>query len=219
MSIRSVIPFLFLLLPGAASAVDWPTSLAGWWFTPDQQGQRLFEQERYREAAESFQDPSRKGVALFRAGDFDSAAAVFGRISTAEAAYNRGNALVMLGRYEEAIDSYELALERRPGWAEADENRAMAAARLALLAPPETDAGGTGGMLEADEIVFDDSGRVRDGGSEVETEGGESLSEEEMRSVWLRRVQSDPADFLRSRFAYQLYRQEQEQSDEAPDAD
>ena len=35
--------------------------------------------------------------------------------------------------------------------------------------------------------------------------GGEAMAEDEMRAVWLRRVQSDPADFLRNRFAYQLW--------------
>jgi Ca-activated chloride channel family protein len=219
MTARILLFGMLMLLSATAEAGGWPADLAGWWITPDQQGQRLFEQERYAEAAEAFVDPTRKGVAFFRAGDFESAAAVFGRVPTAEAAYNRGNALVMLGRYEEAIAAYALALERRPGWQEAVENRAVAEARLALLAPPETDAGGTGGQLGADEIVFDDSGRVSEGGSEVETEGGETLSEEEMRSVWLRRVQNDPADFLRSRFAYQLYRQEQESAGDAADTD
>jgi Ca-activated chloride channel family protein len=64
--------------------------------------------------------------------------------------------------------------------------------------------------LGADEIVFDDTGRVNKAGSEDVTEGGEGLSEDEMRAVWLRRVQNDPAEFLRTRFAYQLYRDDAE---------
>jgi len=125
-----------------------------------------------------------------------------------EATYNRGNALVMLGRYEEAIQSYEDALNARPGWVEVEQNLAIARVRLERLAPPESDEGGTGGQLEADEIVFDDTGRVNKSGSEEVTEGGEQLSDDEMRAVWLRRVQNDPAQFLRTRFAYQLYRDE-----------
>ena len=73
----------------------------------------------------------------------------------------------------------------------------------------EDDAGGTGGQLEADEIVFDDTGRVNKSGAETETEGGQQMSDDEMRAVWLRRVQNDPAEFLRTRFAYQLYRDQQ----------
>jgi len=194
-------------------AFDWPGDLRGWWLTPDQQGQRLFEQGHYLEAAEQFEDPARRGAAYYRGGDFERAAGVFGRMRSAEAAYNRGNALIFLGQYDAAIDSYERALELRPGWAPAQENRALAIARKQLLAPPESDAGGTGGQLEADEIVFDDTGRVEASGSETVTEGGEPMSQDEMRAVWLRRVQNDPADFLRARFAWQLFRQNREEAD------
>lgn len=187
------------------------------WLTADQRGWRLFESGRFLEAAEVFGDPALRGAAYYRGGDFESAAAVFGRIATPEAAYNRGNALVMLGRYEEAIGSYARALEARPGWREALENRAIAEARLAALAPPESDAGGTGGELGADEIVFDDTGRVEKSGTEAVTEGEGGLSEDELRAVWLRRISNDPGEFLRARFAYQLYRSEQEGGD-APDS-
>ncbi len=193
-------------------------SASGWWLTPDQQGQRLFDQEKYLQAAEAYEDAGRKGVAYFRAGDFQNAASVFGRIRGPEAAYNRGNALLMSGNYEEAIKSYEQALLQRPSWREAEENLTIARLRLEKLAPPEDDAGGTGGQLGADEIVFDDTGRVNKSGSEEVTTGGDALSEEEMRAVWLRRVQNDPADFLRARFSYQLYREEQEGQDD-PAAD
>ena len=81
-----------------------------------------------------------------------------------------------------------------------------------MLAPPDSDDGGTGGQLEADEIVFDDTGRVNKSAQEQVIEAGEALSDEEMRAVWLRRMQSDPADFLRARFSYQLYRDEQQES-------
>jgi len=127
-----------------------------------------------------------------------------------QAAYNRGNALVMLGRYDEAIASYEDALKLNSTWTQAEENLAVARARKERLAPPDSDEGGTGGQLEADEIVFDDSGRVNKSGSEQVTDGGEALPEDELRAVWLRRVQNDPAEFLRTRFAYQLYRDEQQ---------
>ena len=196
--------FLILTIPTVALGGGW----GDWWLTADQQGARLFEQERYLQAAEVFESPQRRGIAYFRGGDFENAASVFGRIGSPEAAYNRGNALVMLGRYEEAIKSYEDALKVRPDWTVAADNLAIARVRLERLAPPETDDGGTGGQLAADEIVFDDSGRVNKSGSEDVTEGGEGLSDDEMRAVWLRRVQNDPADFLRTRFAYQLYRDE-----------
>jgi Ca-activated chloride channel family protein len=203
---------LFLLAP-AAQASGW----ADWWLLPDQQGQLLFDRGQFAEAAEAFEDPARRGAAYFRAGDFENAAALYGRLPTPEAAYNRGNALIMLGRYEEAIKSFEQALNMRPGWAEAEQNRDIAQARKDLLAPPESDDGGTGGQLEADEIVFDDTGRVNKSGQEQVLEEGGALSDEEMRAVWLRRMQNDPAEFLRARFSYQLYRDEQQEQESEND--
>lgn len=197
-----------------ARADGLPGSWAGWWLTADQQGQQLEKQQKYSEAAEAYANPDRRAAAYFRAGDFESAAGLWGRVGTAGADYNRGNALVMLGRYEDAIGAYDAALARRPQWSEADQNREIARLRLQRLAPAEDDAGGTGGKLGADEIVFDDSGRVEKAGSEVETEGGEEMSDEALRAVWLRRSQGDPGEFLRARFAYQLYRDNQDGADD-----
>jgi Ca-activated chloride channel family protein len=194
-----------LLLSTAATAED---RFIDWWLTPDQQGQRLSARGDFGAAAERFRDPMRRGVALFRAGDFEAAAAVFGRISTAEAAFNRGNSLVMSGKYEEAISSYDRALQLRRGWSEAEENRRIARIRLERRQPPDDDADGTGGKLGADEIVFDERGAK--GSSEQVIEGEQGPSDQELRAIWLRRVQTRPADFLRSRFAYQLARQGEE---------
>lgn len=197
-----------------AHAKGLPGDWAGWWLTPDQQGQRLEQQQRYSEAAGVYADPSRRAAAFFRAGDFKSAAGLYGRISGAEADYNRGNALIMLGRYADAILAFDAALAAQPEWHEAVQNREIARLRLQRLAPPEDDAGGTGGKLGADEIVFDDTGRVDKGGAEVESEGGEELSDEALRAVWLRRSHGDTGDFLRARFSYQLFRKNQEEASE-----
>ena len=205
---------VFLLFPVHAHA----SGFLDLWLTPDQQGQQLFNAEQYLEAAEAFTDPAQRAASYYRGGAFESAAALYGVMNTAEAAYNRGNALVMLGRYDEAIASFERSLQLKPGWPEAQQNLDIAKIRQERLQPQGDDAGGTGGQLEADDIVFDDTGRVNKSGSEVSTEGGEGMNDTEMRAVWLRRVQSDPADFLRARFSYQLYRDSTEAGDE-PDVD
>ena len=106
-------------------------ALVSWqdlWSTPDQRGQRLMEAGHYAEAAAQFADPMRRGVAQFRAGDFKAAAETFGGIDTADAAYDQGTALIMLGKYDEAIKRFDRALVLRPGWADAEANRTLAAA-------------------------------------------------------------------------------------------
>lgn len=188
------------LLPMAAQA-HWFTGL---WLTADQQGQRLMDEGRYREAAQRFLDPMRAGVAWYRAGEFQRAAHAFARVNSPEALFNRGNALLLQGRYDAAIGAYQQALKQRPDWTEAAANRDLAIARQQRLAPAEDDAGGTGGQLGADELVLDDSGRVAKSQARqtVETEAG--MSDLELRELWLRRVATEPADFLRARFLRQL---------------
>jgi len=184
-----------------AKAFEW----ADLWFTPDQQGQRLMDQGEYLQAAGKFTSPEKIGAALFLAGDFENAAAVLGRSGSAEANYNRGNANIMLGQYDAAIQAYQDALSRRPGWREAEENLQIAILRKQALAPPDDDFGGTGGMLEADEIVFDTTGRVNQSSSEQVIDAAEQQAgEDELRAMWLRKVETRPADFLAARFNYQL---------------
>ncbi len=196
-----LIALIFMCHTPAAVALEW----SDLWLTPDQQGQRLMDQGKYRQAADTFTTPERIGAALFQAGEFESAASVFGRSASAEAAYNRGNAHIMLGDYDAAIDAYHTALSKRPAWPAAEQNLQIATLRKQALAPPEDDFGGTGGMLEADEIVFDQSGRVNKSSSEqVIDAADQQLGEDEMRAMWLRKVETRPADFLAARFNYQL---------------
>jgi Ca-activated chloride channel family protein len=177
------------------------------WLTADQQAERAFRTGRFDEAARLWSEPLRQGTAFYRDRDFKSAERAFARDRSADGAYDHGTALVMLGKYDEAIRSYDRALQLRPGWKEAQDNRAIAQARKDRLAASGGVDEGTEGELKADSIEFD--GKTKhDQGETVEVAGGTPLNDEELRSLWLRRVQTKPADFLRARFAYQLQEQE-----------
>ena len=168
--------------------------------TPDQSGYRLFEGEQYAAASERFTDPMWKGVALFKQGAFKDAAGIFAGYDTAEGAFNHGNALIMQGKYEDAATRYQRALELKPGWEPAEVNLGIALARAKQV---ETKGGDmTGGQMGADDITFE-KGKPPEGAGEEEVEGGKPLSDAAMRASWLRRVQTRPADFLKSKFAYQ----------------
>jgi Ca-activated chloride channel family protein len=211
--LRRFVLLTTLLAVGGALLWAWSAadrSFANLWQTPEQQGQRLLARGRYAEAARRFQEPLWQGVALYRDGQFKAAAAAFARRDTPESVFNRGNALLMHGKYTEAIASYDRALLARPDWLEARANRDLAEARRQQLAPPADDAGGTGGQLEADEYVFEDRPRQSGDSKAVEVVSGEKLSEAQVQALWLRRVQTKPADFLRAKFAYQYSRQQQE---------
>jgi Ca-activated chloride channel family protein len=173
---------------------------ADFFVTADQRGQWLMDRQDYQQAAETFSDPLRQGSAYYRAGDFKSAASVFAGLPGQEAAFNHGNSLVMLGKYQDAINSYDQALELRPDWQAAKTNREIARGRAERLDFEGGDM--TGGKLGADEIVFDLKKNSPNAGEEV-VEGGAELSDEELRAMWLRQVQTTPGDFLRAKFAYQ----------------
>ena len=188
----------------------WIWAGTGWsfkrlWVTEAQSVQTQLSHHDYEAVLKTTGDPLARGVALYRMAEFKAAAVEFQRLSSPEAAFNLGNALVFQGEYEAAIDAYSRALEMRPNWEAPRTNTVICEARLAAMAPPEDDYGGTGGQLEADEIVFDDRGKNASGNQTEQVEGsGGELSQEEMRALWLRRVQTQPADFLRSKFSYQL---------------
>jgi Ca-activated chloride channel family protein len=200
-------------LVAVLGGVVWAWSAAGrsfghMWLTPDQQGAWLAAHQRNVEAAARFRDPVRQGSALYRAGEYEKAAAAFARADSPEAAFDRGNALVMRGKYDDAIASYDRALARRPAWYEAQSNRDLALVRKQRMAPTATGEEDTGQRAKPDEIVLDDQAR-QPGARQTETVAGENLDNEQVQALWLRRVQTKPADFLRAKFAYQLSHQGQ----------
>lgn len=184
----------------ALAIAAWMVGWANLWSTPDQRGWRLMEERRYAEAALSFADPMWQGTAQFRAGNFKEAAQIFGGMDTAEAAYDQGNALVMLGKYDDAIARYDRALALRPGWPDAEANRTLARLRAEAIRQKGGDAGDQ--REGADQIVYDKDKKDQQG--QQTQVAGAPMSDEAVRALWLKRVQTRPADFLKARFAYQL---------------
>ncbi len=93
-----------------------------WWRSPDQRGKRLLEQGQATEAAAQFRDPAWRATALHHAGKHHEAAALWGEHGTPDAHYNRGNALARQGLIEEAMASYQSALDQRPDMEDAQAN-------------------------------------------------------------------------------------------------
>jgi len=188
--------FIAVLAAGSYSLATGTVTL----LTPDQQAYRFYEQANYAQAAENFADPLWQGVALFKQGEFEHAAGVFAGYDTAEAAFNHGHALVMQGKYEGAAARYARALELKPGWEDASINYEIALTRAAMLKQEGGDM--TGGMLGADDIVFSE-GKSPPAAGEEQVVAGQEMSDAEQRAVWLRHVQTKPAEFLAAKFAYQ----------------
>ncbi len=134
-----LLPFLMLLTPTTAEALEWPESwkldLEHLWQRPDQKGMQALEQGDPRQAAENFQNPAWKSAAHYRAGEHEAALKSLEGMEDALSHYNRGNALARLGRYQEALKAYDEALTQQPDHADAKHNREVV--RKAIPPPPE----------------------------------------------------------------------------------
>ena len=64
-----------------------------------------------------------QGTQAYRKGDFARAAQLYGGVDSADAHYNRGNALAKTGQYPQAIDAYDEALRRQPTMGDALANK------------------------------------------------------------------------------------------------
>jgi len=113
-----------LLLDGVLLPQD---ARAGWWEDlwqrRDQQAYQALADQDPSQAAALALDPELSGEAWYRAGEYSNAQQAWTGSVTADAQYNRGNALAQLGEYEAAIAAYDTALEQQPGMADALYNR------------------------------------------------------------------------------------------------
>jgi Ca-activated chloride channel homolog len=200
----TALAIVFVLPPsvgttGAALGLPSDFSWLDLWMTRDQQGRYYFQKGDYKEAAEKFENPLWRGVASVRAGEYDSGLNAFALSDTAEAWYNQGDALAHMGKYPEAVAAYQQALSRRPHWKEAEDNLALV---QSLIPKPKIDKKdkdeeqAEAPDLPPDQIKFDEKGK----------EGKKTsirMKPETIADIWMRNIQTTPADFLRRRFAMQ----------------
>jgi Ca-activated chloride channel family protein len=193
----------FVSTPAAAGFLDW-------WLTPDQQGRLFYQRGDYQRAARSFEDEQWKAQAFYSSGDFANAAVLFAKDETAAGFFNLGNALSKQEKLGEAIAAYEQALALQPDFPEAAFNLDWVTGLKEVDEKEYDDAGGTGGKLKADRTVMDETGaKAQTEISDREFKADSGMTDEQIQSMWMQRVQTTPADFLQFKFSYQLGQQEQ----------
>jgi len=184
---------LFLQQPVAVSNHHWFWDL---WLTADQQGRYYFQKEEYKIAADRFKDPMWRGLALSRAGDYATALDQFANSNSPEAWYNQGNSLAHLHRFPEAVHAYEQALKAKPNWPAAQDNLRLV---RSLIPPPKNNEG-------EEEAPKQEPGETQVEDKDDSGKKGKQrlqMNSEKMADVWMRNIQTSPADFLRRRFAIQ----------------
>lgn len=96
-----------VLAPPPAQAIDW-----------------------WQRADHARHEQMQQGAEAYRDGDYATAARAWEGLDTADAHYNRGNALARQGRFAEAIKAYDRALELQPGMEDALANREVVQAAM-----------------------------------------------------------------------------------------
>lgn len=115
-----VIPLAVGIAPPEAHA-DW----IDLWQRADQQTAEAMHRGDYEQALSTARNGAWLGAISYRRGQYESAAIFFAADDTADAHYNRGNALAKLERFEQALSAYDMALTHDPEHRDALFNREL----------------------------------------------------------------------------------------------
>jgi Ca-activated chloride channel family protein len=122
---RGIVFGLILIFLTPALAVE-AVGIHDYFKSSEELGKEALDEGDCEKAIETFQDPYRKGVAYYKAGNFAEAEKLFSQSSrldvASNAAYNLGNCLVQQQKLKEAITAYEDVLKKWPDHIKAKEN-------------------------------------------------------------------------------------------------
>ena len=100
---------LLTFMPFEAYAFDWKNI----WYNNNERAMRIMP-ENPELAEQLFSDPFWRAIAQYRQEKYQQAIDNFSRVESDLAYYNKANTLVKLGLYEQAIESYQKAIEHNP---------------------------------------------------------------------------------------------------------
>ncbi len=182
--------------------------LAGIWFTPDQQGRFEFERGNYLEAAARFEDPTWKALSYYAAEKWDAAAAAVVGKEDADSLFLLGNAYAEGGKLQSAVYAYDRALQKRPTFRAARENRDRVDHLLHSLQEDtdeddlqKVDQGSDDAATQVDPDALAKRPPPQSGTSTPTSQAGALEAQ-----IWLERLSTDPATFLKQKLAVQAAR-------------
>ena len=201
------------------------------WLTQDFQAQKYYELGDFEQAAELFTDPMHRGTAWYKSGLYKNAIRAFSQDTTAMGAYNLGLAYYKNGDYAAAEQAFGLAVEMNPTMSDARKNQTLMqqmTAGTGEVNPEEAEESVP--AEQAQNIENKDPEDLGGGGQEATKEDmekerkeetvntdiqkGKELDEvpdnfetgkqDESQKILMRKVDDDPALFLKRKFAHQV---------------
>jgi len=222
--------YLFIIQLSVSSCSDNQT-FNDLWYTKDYQAQKLYNASDYENAASTFTQPMYQGVAYYKAGEYDKAIEAFAKDPSANGLYNLGMAHYKNGDYTAAEIAFNKAIEADPSLEQAAKNSAQM--EQLINAQNETsldDAQEAGEQGPAKNKQNSGPEDLSGGGQEATKEDMQKERQEETVStdirkgkeldevpddfetektdnsqkVLMRKVDDDPALFLKRKFKYQV---------------
>ena len=206
------------------------------WYTADYQAQKLSDKGDYLEAAETFENPLRKGIAYFKAENYDSAIRYFNEDTTAISKYNLGLAYYKNGDLISAQLAFQQAIEKDSNFQKAqdfnnDLQKIMSSGQD--LDPndateSENPNGAnnkqnnsmedlSGGGQEAseedmekerrEETAVTDIRKVKELDEVPDDIGEDDMPRQDNTKVLMQKIDDDPTLFLKRKFRYQVKKQ------------
>jgi len=224
--------FSLLFMVSLSSCSNNDNSFKDLWVSKNYQAQKMTEEENYQEAGETYTNPLRKGVAYYKAGNYDEAINAFEKDTTAMGAYNLGISYYKNGDYAAAELAFGKAVEMDPdnelaktnqqitqqiisGENEASVEEAQEAEKEKQIgqneqnkSPEDLSGGGqeaTKKDMEKERLEETVNTDVRKGKELDEVpEDFQSGKQDPAQKVLMRKVDDDPALFLQRKFRYQV---------------
>lgn len=97
------------------------------WLTKQQQGEQFIAEQKYEQAAQTFDHPAWQAAAAYKQGDYETARQTLENIKqpNSEDMYNQGNSLAQLGELDKAIAAYDKVLKQNPNHQDALANKVL----------------------------------------------------------------------------------------------
>jgi Ca-activated chloride channel family protein len=201
------------------------------WYTKEYQAQKEYDNKNYTEAAEAFEDPLRKGVAYFKAGDLNKAKEAFEKDTSSTSKYNLALTYAKLGDLDKSQEIFTELVSKDPNNEDLKNNLLQVTKVMASMDTLQPEKVGLNEAKQTAKNKENDSQEDLGGGGQKATKKdmekerleetvdtglrkGKELDElpddfksgkgEVPKNILMRKVDDDPALFLTRKFNYQV---------------